>query len=93
MLMKSLITYLGCGRVEEVSNAPLVYFVVSRFEDIIGKVIPFFDTSPILGVKALDYACFKAVALLMKDKAHLTQEGLDQIRSIKAEMNKLRKID
>lgn len=71
--MKSLILYLGCGRVEEESKASLVYFVVSRFENIIGKVIPFFDTYPILGVKALDYACFKQVAILMKDKTHLTK--------------------
>jgi hypothetical protein len=88
-LMKSLITYLGCGRVEGNSKSSMVYFVVSRFEDIIKKVIPFFDKYPIFDLKSLDFMCFKNVAKIMEVKAHLTSEGLEQIRTIKAEMNTL----
>ena len=43
---------------------------------------------PIQGVKCLDYLDWCKVAELMKYKAHLTQEGLDQIRKIKAGMNR-----
>lgn len=39
------------------------YFVVSKFNDIIEKVIPFFDKYPILGVKSLDYICFLKISL------------------------------
>ena len=92
-LIKSLVSYLECGRVEEDLKYPMVYFVVNRLEDILIKVIPFFDLYPILGVKGLDYPCFKHVANLMKDKAHLTEKGLEKIRGIKPEMNKLRVID
>jgi len=35
----------------------------------------------------LDFADFCKVAELMKNKAHLTQEGLEEIRQIKAGMN------
>jgi hypothetical protein len=38
----------------------------------------------------LDYADFVKIAELMKNKAHLTKEGLDQIRQIKAGMNRKR---
>ena len=31
VLMRSLITYLGCGRVEEKSNVSMSYFIVSNF--------------------------------------------------------------
>jgi hypothetical protein len=74
--MKSLITYLGCGRVEVNSKTFMVYFVVNKFDDIIEKVLPFFDKYSILGVKSLDFICFKSVAKLMEGKAHLTSEGL-----------------
>jgi hypothetical protein len=92
-LMKSFITYLECVRIEENSKSSMVYFVVSRFEDIIKKVIPFFDKYPIFGIKSMDFKSFKNVAKLMQGKAHLTTEGLEQIRTIKAEMNTLREIE
>ena len=42
LLLKSLISYLGCGRVEENEKNSGSYYVVSKFDDIIEKVIPFF---------------------------------------------------
>jgi hypothetical protein len=35
----------------------------------------------------LNFQDFYQVALLMKDKAHLTASGLDQIRKIKSKIN------
>ena len=55
------------------------------------KVIPFFKKYPIIGVKALDFSDFCIVAELIKNKAHLTPKGLDEIRLIKLGMNKERK--
>lgn len=66
-LMKSLITYLGCGIVEENFNFSMSYFVINKFSDIIDIVIPFFDKYPIHGVKSLDYISFKQIAILMKE--------------------------
>lgn len=43
---------------------------------------------PFSGNKALEFADFKSVAELMKDKGHLSVEGLQQIRQIKTGMNK-----
>jgi hypothetical protein len=86
-LMKNLVEYLGCGSLVH-SKKSSVEFVVTRFADIQDKIIPFFITSPLHGVKALNYADFCRVAILMKDKAHLTEEGLEQILKIKVGMNK-----
>jgi hypothetical protein len=66
-------------------------FIVRRFSDIDGKIIPFFDKYQIEGVKALDFFLrldFKRAAEIMKVKGHLTQSGLDEIRLIKAGMNR-----
>ena len=103
-LMESLVSYLGCGRIKKVStrsaptgaDQPLlrrgrsneVNFVVTKFSDILGKIIPFFKTFTILGVKFKDFEDFCRVAELMQNKEHLTDEGLDHIRKIKIGMNK-----
>jgi len=90
-LMKSLVSYLGCGRYEARSGYPGLQagdFVVTKFSDIAEKIIPFFNKYPIRGVKALDFADFSAVAEIIKNKDHLTPDGLGQIRIIKAGMNK-----
>lgn len=54
-LIKNLIHYLGCGRIENPQNG-VVNFIVSKFKDNTDKVIPFFQKYPIIGVKALDFA-------------------------------------
>jgi hypothetical protein len=46
------------------TNKSIVEFRVSSFEDIINKIIPFFDQFLLHGVKRLDYADFRKVALL-----------------------------
>jgi LAGLIDADG endonuclease len=61
-LLESLITYLGCGRVEINSKTSMAYFVVSKFNDINEKIIPFFEKYPIIGIKSLDFISFKNVA-------------------------------
>jgi hypothetical protein len=89
--MESLVSYLGCGRIKKVSTRPdSVNFVrsVTKFSDILGKIIPFFKTFTILGVKFKDFEDFCRVAELMQNKEHLTDEGLDHIRKIKIGMNK-----
>jgi len=88
-LMKSLIKYLNCGNVFRRKDS--IDFKVVKFYDIIEKIVPFFVEYKINGIKLLDFCEFKQVAELMKNKAHLTEEGLYQIRTIKAEMNKGRK--
>ena len=69
----------------------IVDFKITKIEDITDKLIPFFDKYKIVGVKSLDYQGFKEVSLLMKSGAHLTREGLEKIRLIKAGMNRGRK--
>jgi hypothetical protein len=39
------------------------------------------------GIKTSDFLYFKEIADLMKNKAHLSKEGLNEIRLIKSKMN------
>ena len=65
---------------------------VTKFIDLTEKIIPFFSKYPILGVKAQDFEDFCLAANLMKEKRHLTEEGLKEIRKIKRGMNKGREL-
>jgi hypothetical protein len=87
-LMKNLICYLGCGKYYKVSNREMGKFVVSGFSDNINILIPFFKKYPIEGVKVKDFADFCKVSELVKGGVNLSPEGIEQIRGIKASMNK-----
>ena len=66
-------------------------FKVTKLDDLNNKIIPLFQNSPINGVKAEDFKDFCKVAEMMKEKKHLTEDGLKEIKKIKAGMNSARK--
>lgn len=90
-LMERLVSYLGCGFISE--RGDIVDFQVTKFMDITDKIIPFFEKYPIIGVKLDNYNDFCKVAKLIRDKEHLTVEGLEKIRLLKSKMNTLRDIN
>lgn len=85
-LMKSFIDYLDCGVISK--NSTWIDYTVISYNDLIFKIIPFFDKYKIIGVNLQDYLDFKRVAELMKTKDHLTTLGLEKIKEIKEGMNK-----
>ena len=85
--MRSLIELLNCGYVYSYREAA-IEFIASKFSDLTDKVIPFFNKYTLHGVKRLDYQDWCKVAEMMQNKEHLTAEGLNKIRKIKAGMNK-----
>ena len=91
-LMKNLIKLLGTGIYTTHSKKDFGELVVTKFSEIYDKVIPFFEKYKIQGVKYQDFLDFKKVALLMKNKGHLTSIGLEQIKEIKSGMNQRRKL-
>lgn len=87
-LLSSFIEIFGCGAIYSQSRSGNVQdFMVTGLSSITDKIIPFFLAHPLQGVKKKEFADFVKVAELMKIKAHLTKEGLDQIRKIKLGMN------
>ena len=77
---------MSCGNTSK--DRESFKFVVRKFSDITQKIIPLFQKNPVKGVKALDFADFCQDADLMKEKKHLTKEGLEKIKQIKARMNR-----
>jgi len=86
--MNNLVKYLDCGKLREVVGRPAVYRVVDKISDIDSKIVPLFTQNATLkGNKNLDFVDFCKVVLSVKNKGHLTTEGLEYIKQIKSGMN------
>ena len=77
---------LGIGKVY--NNRQNVIFVVKSIDEIVEVLLPLFDKYPLRGSKLVGYNIFKTVALMIKEKKHLTLEGLIQILNLSYFMNK-----
>jgi LAGLIDADG endonuclease len=71
--------HLECGRIQpnarEGGNDTSLVFVVRNRQDLVGKVIPFFEKHPILSEKRFEFESFAEIVRKMHRKEHLTEEG------------------
>jgi hypothetical protein len=79
--------YFGVGTITE-SGKDTLKFRVESHEQILKVIVPHFDKYPLISQKLADYVLFKQVIELMNNKKHLTMEGLHEIVSIKASINR-----
>ena len=79
LLLKSLVKFFNCGYIAQYKNRKVCEFIVTKINDIIIYIIPFFDQYKIEGSKYNDYVKFKEAAILIKNKEHLTEKGLNKI--------------
>jgi hypothetical protein len=72
-LLKSLVSYLGCGYYNASKRVDYGGFIVTRFSDIYDKIIPLLSKFPMHGNKRLDFADFVLhfLANNLKDKYDL----------------------
>jgi len=83
-LMESLVSYLGGTVVKSREAVDLQVIKLSVLQD---KVLPLLEKYPVQGVKFKDYSDFIKVVEIVKNKTHLTAEGLSLVQKIKAGMN------
>ena len=82
---------LGCGTIKLNHRLSLVdrtsVFVVRDQRDLLDKVVPFFERHPIQSDKRNQFDRFRAVLLMIRERKHLTREGLAEIVAIASEKN------
>ena len=81
---------LGCGQIREnhrasADTAPV--FVVRKREDLLTRVIPFFETQPLLSSKQGDFVTFARIVRAMASKTHLNAEGFTSLVNEATSMN------
>ena len=93
IFMNSLVNFWGCGKVFLRFKENKVDFQILKFKDLTEKVIPFFQNIPLEGIKHQDFVDFCKVVEIMKEKGHLTHEGINQISKLKMGMNRGREFE
>ena len=81
---------LGCGRIVDNhrgSADTTLVLVVRKRDDLLRRVIPFFEAEPLLSSKQLDFLKFAAIVQAMEDGEHLTEQGFCALREIALSMN------
>ncbi|CAG8976712.1 hypothetical protein HYALB_00008468 [Hymenoscyphus albidus] len=86
-LLKEFVNFFNCGRYS-LSSPEAGDFMVTKFEDIYTKIIPFFNKYTLKGSKSLDFYAFNRALYFVRreliiNKAHLTSEGFESIKPIK----------
>jgi hypothetical protein len=85
-VLYALKAYFGCGVVRKNHGTRLCYRVRGH-ENLLHKIIPFFEKHQLKTRKRVDFAKFRKVVLLMEKEEHLKPDGLEKIRQIKTTMN------
>lgn len=89
VLMTRFIDFFGVGSV--VKDGPSKYqYRIRSMDHLEQHLFPFLDCHSLLTCKANDYLQFRKVHALMRTGAHLTPEGLAEIRNIQQLMNRQR---
>jgi hypothetical protein len=89
-LLSSFTEYLNCGFVMLNAKGPNCSYAVTKFEDQLHKIIPFFKKYSLVGKKKQDFLDWCRIAKLMTDKAHHTPSGISLIKEIRTGMNRRR---
>lgn len=90
--IKSLVNYFICRRYKVRANCEAGDLKLTKFSDIVEKIIPFFKKHYVHGVNIKDFYDFCEVAELMKNKSHFTSSGLEQIKKNKSGYEHWKKI-
>jgi len=85
-LLKSIRDTFGVGKVRQNSISTAV-FRVDNLQDL-QVIVNHFDKYSLIGAKVSDFILFKKCYDLIKQKQHLTQEGLEKILALKCNLNK-----
>src|SRR5207248_4903388 len=81
---------LGCGRIRENhrgSSDTTLVFVVRNRDDLLRKVIPFFEAQPLLSSKQQEFLVFARIVRAMEAGEHLCSEGFDALKVLAISMN------
>ena len=65
----------------------LLKYVVRNREDLLQKIIPFFEKNCLHSAKRNDFTIFAKIVRMMDKRKHLEEKGLEKIRQMVIKMN------
>lgn len=76
-----------CGFIRRDYSDKTLKYEVRSLDDIIDKIIPYFNEYPLLSDKCKDFKFFRKVCLLMQRDLHKNKVGLNKIIILAFQMN------
>ena len=86
-VLHAIQAYFGCGSIRPDRSDRTLKWETRRLEDILSRVLPHFETFPLLSGKKYDYKRFASVCRLMSGGAHRRHDGLIEIVELVRGMN------
>src|SRR5260370_25832338 len=82
--------YFGCGSIRPDRSDKTLKYEVRCLDDLVERIIPFFEANPLISSKQRDFERFANVCRLVRAGAHRTQPVLQAIVDLAMPMNTLR---
>ena len=79
--------HFGCGSIRPDRSDKTLKYEVRRLDDLVGRIIPFFEANPLISSKQRDFERFANVCRLVRERAHRTQPGLREIAGLAMAMD------
>ena len=80
--------YLKCGTIRPDRSDKTLKYEVRSVDKLVEKVIPHFESYPLLSNKNSDFKRFADICRMMRMKKHLTKQGLQDILKLANEVNR-----
>jgi hypothetical protein len=91
--LQALQQFFRCGRIHinrrhDNHKEPLYRFCVRAVADLRERIIPFFRENPLRTAKQRDFELFDSVLQHMRERKHLSLEGIKEIAAIAKQINR-----
>jgi hypothetical protein len=87
-VLYALKAFFGCGVVRK-NHGDRMAYRVRGIEHLTETIIPFFEKHTLKTRKGVEFRKFRKILLKIKNGDHLTPEGIEEIRTLKNQMNRL----
>jgi hypothetical protein len=92
-VLSALKAYFGGGVIRrnkgKAAGSAVMIYRVRDFKQLSQIIVPFFEKHSLKTTKNVQFLKWRDVVLMMQRREHLTEEGLDKIRKIRAELEAL----
>ena|SRR3989344_8978061 len=88
-ILKEIQRFFNCGTIRFNKRDRTWKYEVRSLADLVKKIIPHFNLFPIRTSKRSDFEQFKLVCELMKQRIHLSQNGICKIIDVAYSMNNM----
>jgi hypothetical protein len=79
--------HLKCGSIRPDRSDKTLKYEVRCLDDLVGRIIPFFEANPLISSKQRDFEWFAQVCKLVHAGAHRSKPGLREIVEMAVKMN------